>query len=958
MVMDIVSSSSDEDSDNDTETGETVVVNKSQWEDPSDERDELTVTETEDIHRDNGEGPSRPPQASGGSPDDDGDDSDGDDSDGDDSDGDNSDGNDSCAKDSGYNSSDQYHDDEDDASVMPDIIRDTTTQGEEDEDFEHWVFWSMGKLQAEYRKLKGWAKRRIHDTEQEAERRVQSVRAVLGERIHDLRGEVDEHQATILERDEVILGLQGHITQLQLQIQDLLNRLNRIRPPPTPWTQLWQQREPYTQIYREACKQLNMSQLHTNVHPQLTISLRWLNHATLSAAYGLNDEDGNGNGNEEGEDNDSDNESELFVQQNPVPPVDQEERPLRPFNFDRLDRDIQERIFRYLFVKTDLVHCLSRLDPGNRPLTPRPLNRFFWGGNRQCVVSLAHRPNNVLRLLLVCKRWLYLGVHAFYGLNTFAFSSLGELGRFMRGIGSRMERIVNIELFWHGAVMPRHQSRINQRTVPLQFFCDTRRLRTLVIHIQERDEWRARRGYEKKEEDAVVEDVPYDGSRLDLRNPFKVMEECTRVQPNYRPNRSIRTLHGLDYIYQLRGMNYVRIREAQSNIAREPIRDWSVIDDINSVITRPKAPEYQRLSELPNLTSIGGIGEFVPSDDDMHIVRRWYADNEPMGSIVGEDDDGDTISIVSSEARSIPSLYDDEEDDESELDDDPDTPSSNGEGSGADVDIGDDDGMDDEDDARDKTPFDMDIDSGVEDMDMEMDDPVDDINEGLDQMDMRDDSVSTNTDAEESEIDNDDNDDDDDDNNNDGNDGNDGDSDGNGNDGDGNGDLDNGNEDHSRREWSSLFVQQNDDVESSLFVRSNRASTHFKTDSDEEKHKVIDLTGDDAAEVKEESSGSVIGSAAGGHGILPGSSRDAPMDVDEYDEQRSSKEKTDRVVDFSDAGSVSSSWKGGASSAASSSKRRDHDPDSYHGSDDASSPKRMRFNTPGSSRESAISVED
>ena len=244
----------------------------------------------------------------------------------------------------------------------------------------------------------------------------------------------------------------------------------------------------------------------------------------------------------------------------------------------------------------------------------------------------------------------------------------------------------------------------------------------------------------------------------------------------------------------------------------------------------------------------------TPSLEQEDLARISQQEDEPLIQYYAR------FQNALRQARSIPSLSDDEDDDaESELDDDPDTPSYNGEGSGADVDIGNDGGMDDEDDARDKTPFDMDIDSGVEDMDMEMDDPVDDINEGLDQMDMRDDSVSTNTAVEESEIDNDDDDDnndDDDDNNDDGNDGNDGDgdgndddSDGNGNDGDENGDLDNGNEDHSRREWSSLFVQQNDDVESSLFVRSNRASTHFKTDSDEE--------------IKEESYGSVIDSVGG-----------------------------------------------------------------------------------------------
>lgn len=113
-------------------------------------------------------------------------------------------------------------------------------------------------------------------------------------------------------------------------------------------------------------------------------------------------------------------------------------------------------------------------------------------------------------------------------------------------------------------------------------------------------------------------------------------------------------------------MNYVRIREAQGPATRENIRDWSAVDDINAVVTRPKAPDYEFASELDNLSPIRGLGDFVPTEDDKQIVRRWYADDDPMGSVVGEDDDGDTISIISS----APSLSDDSDDGS---DDDPNT---------------------------------------------------------------------------------------------------------------------------------------------------------------------------------------------------------------------------------------------------------------------------------------------
>lgn len=58
------------------------------------------------------------------------------------------------------------------------------------------------------------------------------------------------------------------------------------------------------------------------------------------------------------------------------------------------------------------------------------------------------------------------------------------------------------------------------------------------------DERRTRRKYEIQE-DNNGSGVPYAGSRLDLKDPFKVLMENTRVQPNHRQYRNIRTMHGL-----------------------------------------------------------------------------------------------------------------------------------------------------------------------------------------------------------------------------------------------------------------------------------------------------------------------------------------------------------------------------------------------------------------------------
>ncbi len=129
------------------------------------------------------------------------------------------------------------------------------------------------------------------------------------------------------------------------------------------------------------------------------------------------------------------------------------EEPSRdPFPFDKLPISIQGKILAMLLhFDGELVHAISRLDPFVEPkivlkkakLEGRCclLNRFFLtSSSKYTSFNLTHgtqKPNELLSVLFVSKRWLFLGIHAFYGLNTFAFSSLGEFGRFARGIGTR-----------------------------------------------------------------------------------------------------------------------------------------------------------------------------------------------------------------------------------------------------------------------------------------------------------------------------------------------------------------------------------------------------------------------------------------------------------------------------------------------------------------------------------------
>jgi hypothetical protein len=166
--------------------------------------------------------------------------------------------------------------------------------------------------------------------------------------------------------------------------------------------------------------------------------------------------------------------------------------PHLPFLFDKLPAHAQAKVFQYLLMKDGPVHCMSRLDPNRRPLEPlESLPRCFVWDTERLNLSEGREPNKVLALLLVCRRFYFIGVHCFYGLNTFAFSSLREFGRFCTGIGeARLDRVQHLELHLQGSqrILAPDQTEGNDnpyryyslRASTLTFLLDARRLKTLV----------------------------------------------------------------------------------------------------------------------------------------------------------------------------------------------------------------------------------------------------------------------------------------------------------------------------------------------------------------------------------------------------------------------------------------------------------------------------------------------
>lgn len=363
----------------------------------------------------------------------------------------------------------------------------------------------------------------------------------------------------------------------------------------------------------------------------------------------------------------------------------------RPFPFEELPWELQVKIFRLVFVKRGLVHCLSRLDPFVPPSdfpaeneeNHSQLPKRFHFGTSPCQIRRARRPNDFLRPLLVCKRWYFVGVHAFYGANTFAFSSLGEFHRFFNGIGAaRVERIANIEIMWHGALMPVQNPQLSLRTIGLAWLLMTRRLRTLVVHIAESIAWRRRRGNETRikkvqgqrverhrgldwdrrpngglldEARARIEQAGESSSEEDLSDRELTVVDLlirqTDKQPDWRKNRSMQTIQGMDYIRSLRGMKWVRFLERDGDEHRQSIRDWTFLQYINTSVTMPKQPKDAAESELENLKPLSGLNDWIPTEQDILIIKAFY-DETPIADPVGGSDASELADGSSSDSHS------------------------------------------------------------------------------------------------------------------------------------------------------------------------------------------------------------------------------------------------------------------------------------------------------------------
>ncbi|OAA70525.1 hypothetical protein ISF_02499 [Cordyceps fumosorosea ARSEF 2679] len=352
----------------------------------------------------------------------------------------------------------------------------------------------------------------------------------------------------------------------------------------------------YANLYKLSCREENSSTL---LHPMLR--LRAPNTNELAAELAAQRESLAGEARDE--------------------PVSVQVHFERPF-----PQDILIKILKYALVfPGEPVHVVSRLDehqfPDETHVLARPndeldpegthlrLLRRFLVGEGPFSLTYAQKPNELLAPLLVSRQWHYIATNLFYGLNRFCFSSLGELGRFARGIGPRLQRVQDIELFWIGSFevlfkINRSGRFVSRRSQPLSWLPEARRLKRVGVYLRASDPAHMRRRHE------ILGKVRFDKNH-------------TINQANFRQQRNMYTVQGMDNMWCLRGTHAVKFWDydefLNGGAANRCIRDHDFIAQMNDVTGRPKAPADERMARFRHLCALSAA--YVPSEAEVCAVE-------------------------------------------------------------------------------------------------------------------------------------------------------------------------------------------------------------------------------------------------------------------------------------------------------------------------------------------------
>ncbi|KAL6817888.1 hypothetical protein J3E69DRAFT_358178 [Trichoderma sp. SZMC 28015] len=413
------------------------------------------------------------------------------------------------------------------------------------------------------------------------------------------------------ERKRAIEQLNAKIIQLEARNRQLEDRIVRLSQPRNTLrkTQVtWPDRigsESWETIYKLSCLEGNASPKLTKLHPDL--NLRRPTNRELQADL-LQDDPS---------EHQRPRPFDMLAGKTPGGNV------LRGMLPTKIPDEVQFQILRHFFdFRGKVVHAISRLDP-HHPLDEAPMN-------------LNQRPSYLHRL--------HVGrtpVSIQFAPDPNVFLA-PLLGRFAKGIRANVQRLQHIEIFWQGSQHLTFEINdrgkyTSRRTFALVWLPEAIRLKTLGVYVQESNEEYMRRQHEPR---GIVEHM-----------------KCKmQIHPNFRGFRSLRTIQGMDYVYNLRGLDQAEFwdfdRWLHTKERKRPVRDWHFIKDVNNSVRRPKEAGDRCKSQLRNL--FPSLNSFEPSDADWEILLRGLgvveenspedssSDSDPdSGSDANSDDDGD-----------------------------------------------------------------------------------------------------------------------------------------------------------------------------------------------------------------------------------------------------------------------------------------------------------------------------
>lgn len=111
----------------------------------------------------------------------------------------------------------------------------------------------------------------------------------------------------------------------------------------------------------------------------------------------------------------------------------------------------------------------------------------------------------------------------------------------------------------------------------------------------------------------------------------RYLKDKTEPQPNYRGNRALRTIQGLDYLTAMRGLKIVEFYDFDQWLAFrtvKSVRDFTFVEDVTNQVCRKKDRKAQHLSKWRNLTPT--VTDYVPIFEFWEALKAYMGEKNPI----------------------------------------------------------------------------------------------------------------------------------------------------------------------------------------------------------------------------------------------------------------------------------------------------------------------------------------